>query len=110
MSNNVKIPAGNLLAISFTLADLFPEQSSVREQIALAQLFKSAAIRKQDWNAAAACRDVEKQLKDAAADAEELFNQRFRQATDAIVAAATEAINQKVATMSFVMQPQPVGE
>ena len=86
---------------AYTLSDLFPEQSSTREHIALAQLFKSAAIHRQDWEQAACCRDVEKTLKDQESDNDEQFRRRLQKATDEIIAAASQAVNEKVAAMNF---------
>lgn len=83
--------------VGLTLDELLLETSRPSEQIALAQLFKNAHIRKQRFAEAAAFRDVEKRMKDAEVSSELQFQRRLQQATDEVIAAATQAINKKVA-------------
>lgn len=60
--SNEEIAAATTIKLS--LVDLINESSSLSEAAWLAAAFKNHGIKKQDFASAAACRGIEKQLKD----------------------------------------------
>lgn len=97
--SNEEIAAATTLKLS--LVDLINESSSLSEAAWLAAAFKNHGIKKQDFESAAACRGIEKQLKDQLeADRSSVEATAATQLDSIVERAAEQAFHKLVAKLS----------